>query len=421
MARATLFSTTTGERKAVDIGSAEERSLFASGFKVETPTQNFQTYQNPTKEILQGEGSNLVASDTGRTIAPSELSGLVGTGGYQDTRRTLNFQGAPDAAGANMNIASTPKTNPVQSFNDAIGQLLIKAQQGGSTADLQAQRNALINARFNAKTDMTPEALRVLTPEQQSALRSGDVSGLNTQLGGVNTAITARKEDQASALEFAGQMLDFSLKQQQLTSDERADSIKAIGDLNDLYGDTWMDVVTPEEKKRLETTLGITDLSALKGVVATDPDRFQAIGATKYHGNLVFDKATGTFVGANGEPLSEAEMNAMSRVVGGGSDGSTTTRASDADRARALKLYNEAYGTNPAEGLLDYLVITMKEEEARAADKAKLEAMQNAGVAGPVMPTAPPKATVNPFVNTSPLNPGRPSANTSDIPDWLVE
>jgi hypothetical protein len=411
--RATLFDPTTGARQSVEVGSTNERSLFSKGFKLETPTQNYQTYQKPQREIFQGEGDSLVASDTGKQLSPAELSTAVNTGGYQDTRRTLNMQGAPDAAGASMSMATA--TNPAQSFQDAIGQLLINAQKGANTTDLQAQRNALINARFNSKTATTPEELRMLSPEQQSALRSGDVQGLNTQLAGVNTAITGRKEDAESALQFAGDMLDFSLKQQALTSSERADSIKAIGDLNDLYGSSWMDVVTADEKKRLETTLGISDLSQLKGIVATDPDRFQAIGATKYHGNLVFDKSTGTFVGADGKALSEAEISAMSKVAGGSGDGKTTTKASDVDRARALKLYNEAYGTNPAEGLLDYLVITMKEEEARLADKAKLKAMQDSGVSGPVKPTAPPKATVNPFRNTSPLNPGRPGADDREL------
>lgn len=355
MARATLFSPQTGQREAIEIGSPRERELFASGYKLESPTQNFQTFQKPTREITRGEGDQLFASEGGvdRPIAsPAELPGLIGQG-FQDTRRPLAFAGGPPPAptpSATSAPAPRPAGSAYQSFNDAIQGLLLGIRGGGS-ADLEAQRNALVRARFTASTTPTPEELRVLTPGQQAALRSGERAGLEEQLGGVQTALSARDKERTNTLQLAGQLLDFTLSSRKLEADERNETIKAIGDLSKTFGDSWLEVVTPEEKKRIEDQLGIEDLSALKGVAASDPNRYQAIGATKYHGNLVFDKVTGKYVGADGQPLSSEQLKRVVETEGPGgapTQKATSRLANDLAQKYALGAYQQATGSVPA-------------------------------------------------------------------------
>jgi hypothetical protein len=413
MARATLFNPTDNTRVAVDTGSATERSLFSKGYKLETPTQNYQTYQKPQREIFQGADNALVASDTGKQLSPSELSTAVNTGGYQDTRRSLDMQGAPDASGANVNIASASKSS---SLNDILKEMLLAQKNPAKPAryspeNLSQQRETLLQARYEAGTNpLTDEQIRGLTPEAQNAIRSGQRSGIDTQLGIVNATMEGQEKERQNTIKFAGDMLDFSLKQEELTNNERMDSIKAIGLYNDMYGDKWLEVVSPAEKKRFEDLLGFDDLSQLKGIIASDPDRFQAIGATKYHGNLVFDKSTGTFVGANGEPLSEAEITAMSRVAGG--IGGKTEKSTEDDKAKVLKLYNDAYGTTPPEWAVDYLVLTLKEEEKKALKTTK---------EGQNMSRNTDKIEVNPWLKaginiSTGYNPTR-SSSSSGAPD----
>ena len=276
MSRATLFSPSDGRRVAVDVGSQESRDLFAKGFKLEVAGgQNAQNFATPTKQIQQVPGSPaLYASDTRAQIQnPAALSSMVNSGGYTDTRSAFTGAVPPVPQGGTTGGAGgaggttpggtppAPAANPYQSYNDAISQLLINAKNGTGTSDLMQQRNALINARFNAKSDVTPEGLRVLSPDQQAALRSGNVSGLNDQLGGVNTAISTRKEDLKNSIDMAGNLLDYALKNRQLEATEHKAALDSIATLNEQFGNTWMSVVTPEEKARLEQTLGIADLS----------------------------------------------------------------------------------------------------------------------------------------------------------------
>ena len=109
---------------------------------------------------------------TGEDISTSAPSGQVQAAGV----------GAPDLNG---------------SWQSAMTNLLRQYQSGGKGVDtnLLANRNALVQARFGAKTDITPEQLRVLSPEDQAAIRSGAVGGLNTQLTGANTALQSREKE----------------------------------------------------------------------------------------------------------------------------------------------------------------------------------------------------------------------------------
>lgn len=239
---ATVFNPTTGDRRAVAIG---DPNAFAGGYLLETPTQNLRTFsQNPTREILQSPtGPDLYARDNalGTTVkipGESGISPLV-HGGYQDTRRTLGLDGAP-VQGTGVGMGTTPPVDPAAAFNSSIMEKLRNAQQPKQQpetldADLLAQRNALINARFNAINEITPENLRMLTPGQQEALRTQDYRGLETQLGGVNTALQAREKARAEAL--AREKLAFEQSQAGMTADRKEyEFAKSQG-----YEGSWMD------------------------------------------------------------------------------------------------------------------------------------------------------------------------------------
>lgn len=86
---------------------------------------------------------------------------------------------------------------------------MLKAGQGAGNEDLQAKRNAIIQARFNSNRNPTPEELRVLSPDAQASLRNLDTRGLETQLGGVDAALKARVSQQNADMENKRAALTF--------------------------------------------------------------------------------------------------------------------------------------------------------------------------------------------------------------------
>lgn len=107
-------------------------------------------------------------------------------------------------------------------FNQTI-QAMLKAAQGSGNEDLMAKRNAIINARFNAVNQSTPENLRVLSPNAQANLRGLDARGLESQLGGVDAAIKSRQEQDARQLQASNMLFDALYKQQTLENDSKGE------------------------------------------------------------------------------------------------------------------------------------------------------------------------------------------------------
>lgn len=346
MPKATLFDVSTGNRKQVEVGSPNafattpEEQKRGVSWKLETPTQNFQTYQNPTKSIQQVPGSpTLYASDTGAAIKnPAELSAMVGTGGYQDNRSLFS--------GATSPTIPTVPTPPVQkptppadfhtSFSNVVQQLLIDAKNGASTENLQTQRDALLNARFRKQVEMTPEQLRVLSPAQQSALRNQDVGGLNDRISEVNRAIGSRKEDYQNALDAVKTSMSVFAEQRKAAADDvalqnsvRDDSRATIKLLWDNYGSEAFAKMSPEERSHYEKIAGFPQgtLDIASDTLAQqklDKGRYKSIPATKYHGTLTLDTTTGIYVDQNGSAVPESIVKAGGATSGG--TGSTTTK-----------------------------------------------------------------------------------------------
>lgn len=186
--RATLFKTDpkTGKvsREEVDVTNQRSiknptqsvRDLFGQGYKLET---NISNAPQATRDL---------AMDTHAFNAgPTKQQGAYIPG---PNERPLNMGGTPQQA----------TQDPYLKFNDILTSMLQKAQTGGTTNDLEAQRNALIAARYKQKTDIRPADEAMLSPEQRNAIRSGETEGLNTQLAGIKTAMAGRKEEQENAL-----------------------------------------------------------------------------------------------------------------------------------------------------------------------------------------------------------------------------
>lgn len=235
--RATLFDPKTGQRTAVDIGSTQERQLFKGGYQLETPTNKYSapTTAMPTPAPATPTRTLSISAPTPTTNAQGLTMDQANDPKYwKDGKYVGTVQPGTEAAsaayakqtpvpfGSNGFVAPTTTTspeaapvNPYKSYNDALASLLKSAREGGGNLneDLLQQRNALITSRFNTRTELTPEQLRSLSPEQQASLRSGNVSGLNDQLGGVDAALKSREAAQNEARSYLKDFNDSYQKQ----------------------------------------------------------------------------------------------------------------------------------------------------------------------------------------------------------------
>lgn len=130
----------------------------------------------------------------------------------------VNIPSTPPTQTSSIQTPAIPQTSapkPVDLFNKTLEEM-IKAAQSAGNEDLVAKRNAIIQARFNASRNATPEELRVLSPQAQASLRNLDQSGLEDQLSGVNTAIQSRETKLKNEQATRQNVLDTLLKKQQL-------------------------------------------------------------------------------------------------------------------------------------------------------------------------------------------------------------
>src|SRR3990167_8128924 len=200
--RATLFNPTTGKREAIDIGSQRERELFAQGYKLETQapalqgtrdlglTQGYEKIsgtQYPTRELQLGAYSDI------------QHVGQVGQAGSYLTGKPITpTYSAQESQPVTGGVDPYSKYN---SFNKAITDLLRRSQ--GTSGDLQKQKATLMARQFGAVSDVTPEQLRVLSPQQQAALRGESETGYREQLLGVTGAIKEREKQQENIFGLA--------------------------------------------------------------------------------------------------------------------------------------------------------------------------------------------------------------------------
>lgn len=359
MARATLFDPVTRQRKAVDIGSTENRDLFSKGWKLETPTQNLSTWSaTPSREIVTTPGSPQLsardnATGTVTPIAnPAELSRLVNQGGYQDTRAPLSFGGSsptttPPPTQTPSITGGQPKPNISDSYNAAIAALL-KSMQGGSglDADLLKQRNDLINQRFN-NVNASPSN-PMLSPSQNRSLSNLQNQGVEDRLSGVNTALQARERQRGEAKDQMQMVLDTIKEERQALKDDAEATNKLRDDaratlqfaLNN-NPDAIREMKT-EQRREWEDSAGypkgfLDSLATTKTIkeetldvrkATADKGRYKVIAATKYHPTLYFDSSTGQYYDAKtGKATTAPAGSGAGTTASGTSSGKKTTAA----------------------------------------------------------------------------------------------
>lgn len=402
MARATLFDPITKTRIAVDAGGSQARDLFAKGYKLETPTQNANTYSTSAPKQITANGQDLYASDAGtgastKIGSPRDISGFINQG-YQDTRTPTTSFGS-GGSGNGSGTAAPSAGNPADSFKAAIAALLQKAQAGNTgNDDLMKQRNALINARFNAVNDVTPENLRVLSPSQQAALASGNASGLNDQLGGVNAAIQSRDKAAEQASQTLKDALDVIKENEAAAKADKEEQNRVRDDARATLqfaitnNPEALRAMTPQEQKDWAAQTGYP-LSFIENFSKTSTIKEQqinvsskkAIPANKYHGNLVFDAAKGAYVSPDGAVLSSADVNRLNRISSGSKAGLSSDELLEQEASDAYyRAHNAPMPVNKTQraALVDFY---KRNKDLTAADRAK-------GTAGPINPNA-----ANPF------------------------
>ena len=197
--------------------------------------QNSRTFQLPTGAHQLTNPSQIpyykILGQVGQTGTPgSYLYGTPKEDSFQlptkeDSRQLPILESQPVKSSAFDVKQQTPTFDRNKILQDTISAML-KAAQGAGDEDLIVKRNAIVQARFNAQRQATPEELRVLSPSQQASLRGLDVGGLEEQLGGVSTALSGREKKRAAQIEAAKTLFDVLLKQQELEKSDETPDIK---------------------------------------------------------------------------------------------------------------------------------------------------------------------------------------------------
>lgn len=401
--RATLFNPadpnpTTG-RRAIDIGSDQERQLFAAGWKLETPTQSYQSFQNPTREITKGAGVDLYASEGGvNTLipGPSKIQGYANQG-YADTRRQLDISqlpatqagpggqmvvggGAGSGSGAAWPSTGTGGTgsggNIYQRFNDSVNMILM-GMKGGDNFDLIKRRNDIIQAKFKNDAALTPERLRHLSPEQQQSLRSMDKNTAQAQVTDLNSAIEARNSANKQNYDMAIDMIDRAERAAKLgyemSQDEQKQAREGHAFMLETLGSRYIEAMSPENRRNVEKSLKIQPGSldglekALKEQESEKKYQGGIVGEYQFYVDL--EQAAGrTPVGFN--EYQTLDANRKAKAAGGGGNGPTKAAddITEEDRTNAVEAYQLANdGDLPAQGMIDTITrIWLKNQAIKA-------------------------------------------------------
>ena len=99
----------------------------------------------------------------------------------------------PENPNSPMNYLSNVKQeDPITKFNFAMLDMLSKAQGAGGNVELFKQQRALQRKSLDITSAPTPEELKVLSPSQQSAIRSGSAQALEPEIDAIASEIKAR-------------------------------------------------------------------------------------------------------------------------------------------------------------------------------------------------------------------------------------
>ncbi len=127
--------------------------------------------------------------------------------------KVANTVYSPQTANTQIKTPVIPQTtesqtnqDPLTKFNLSILDMLKKAQGGAGNEDLYKQQTALRRAAIGRQAAVTPEDLRMLSPNQQSAIRSGNISALEPEIDAIGAKIKANDSRLANFESILGQM-----------------------------------------------------------------------------------------------------------------------------------------------------------------------------------------------------------------------
>jgi len=91
-----------------------------------------------------------------------------------------------------INLNQFQSEDPIRKFNLAIWDMLRQAQGTAGNESLYAQQTALQRAAIGRQAEITPEELRVLSPQQQAAIRGGKISALEPEIDAISAKIKSQ-------------------------------------------------------------------------------------------------------------------------------------------------------------------------------------------------------------------------------------
>jgi len=170
-----------------------------------TLTQRLEEAKNKS-EAISGGSSVLPSQSAGRTYVYNQQSYAYGTGPLADqypatpptTAQPPQIPYMPTQTGTQLGTqegtqlgaqVDGEQENPIMKFNLAIMDMLKKAQEASDPTKLYEQQRALQRAQLGKVSEMTPEALQVLSPSQQEAIRSGKTDMLEPEIDAVAARI----------------------------------------------------------------------------------------------------------------------------------------------------------------------------------------------------------------------------------------
>jgi len=201
------------------------------------------TLQNPG-EVPSGVTIPLGKS---RTVPGTQQASSASVTGMPTTQQSPNVSPTqvPQGNTTQYTGASTQQTmagNPLD-FQDAIYQMDRKAR---GVQDLQDQKNALLGVLY--QSNVSPEVMAKLTPEQALAIKSGRRETIDSAVRSINNQIEGRYTEANSALEYINGL-----------ADKTKDSSKELlGLLKDPEGQKFLKDNLTEEGRNMLSKLGIS-------------------------------------------------------------------------------------------------------------------------------------------------------------------
>ncbi|RJO60402.1 hypothetical protein C4544_05245 [candidate division WS5 bacterium] len=135
-------------------------------------------------------------------------SGQAGTKAVNDPRTLASLMSGTTPSESRDLFASTPspdqtdptltqdtqvdENSPITKFNLALMDMLKEAQGFGPSEQDFAHQRTIERTQTGKVSEMTPEELRVLSPSQQAAIRSGEVSALEPEADAIAAKIKAQ-------------------------------------------------------------------------------------------------------------------------------------------------------------------------------------------------------------------------------------